>query len=439
MSKEKLKENIFVEKSEEIKNIEKDLNPSQKVQFKCWRCEKISERPLYSLQQKNYELLCANCARGLHSKQTKIEKYGSVSYQNLEKRKQTLKQKYGENYNQVLYQKSVEGLKKKYDIENPSSLKFVKEKKKQKCLAKYGVDNNFKAEEIKEKSRQTCLEKYGTEYASQCEEIKEKQAITNLERWGFKSTAQNPEIKEKAKNTCLQKYGENYQSLQKEKRSNTNLKKYKTKYIFNSVYFKEKRKQTNLEKYNCEWSQQNPEIRQRQICTQKETLSKRTKEEWEEIKKKSLVSRRKTLEKRTLEKDLEIRRKSSKHYVYENMNFASSWELALWIYAKDHNEFIEKEPVVLNYTVNDVVHHYIPDFKYKNQLVEIKGDHFFDKEGNMILPFDHTKDYLMEAKHQCGLKNHVQFWTSKDIKPILDYICQKYGKDYLKQFKNLDT
>ena len=62
----------------------------------------------------------------------------------------------------------------------------------------------------------------------------------------------------------------------------------------------------------------------------------------------------------------------------------------------------------------------------------------------MICPYTqkensrHTKDWYddqFEAKHQCMIKNNVKILTSIDMKPILKYIKDKYGKDYLKSFK----
>lgn len=62
------------------------------------------------------------------------------------------------------------------------------------------------------------------------------------------------------------------------------------------------------------------------------------------MKEKSL---KETLSKRTDEEWREIRRKACKKYNYEGQMFDSSWELALWIYAKDHNEEIERDPYCL--------------------------------------------------------------------------------------------
>jgi len=55
----------------------------------------------------------------------------------------------------------------------------------------------------------------------------------------------------------------------------------------------------------------------------------------------------------------------------------------------------------------------------------------------MICPWDETKNKIYAAKYQCMLDNNVKILKEEDIKPILKYITEKYGKDYLKQFKML--
>ena len=150
---------------------------------------------------------------------------------------------------------------------------------------------------------------------------------------------------------------------------------------------------------------------------------------------KSYLSRRLEIQKsRTKEYWRELRSKSHHEYLYEGLDFDSSWELALWIYAKDHNLDIEREPVMLEYEVNGKVKKYFPDFRLNGALIEVKGDHFF-KNGKMICPFDESLNSVYEAKHQCGLKNKVKFWSSEEMKPILEYIENRYTKDYLELFK----
>lgn len=132
----------------------------------------------------------------------------------------------------------------------------------------------------------------------------------------------------------------------------------------------------------------------------------------------------------------------SKKYLYENTSFDSSWELAVWIYAIDHNEAIQRLPIQLYFMWNNEKHFYTPDFLYKGQLIEIKGSQFLDKNHNLTSPYlkNHkeirTQDYY-KAIQDCIEKNNVQLWSSTEIKPFLNYIKKMYGKDYLKQFKQI--
>ena len=71
---------------------------------------------------------------------------------------------------------------------------------------------------------------------------------------------------------------------------------------------------------------------------------------------------------------------------------------------------------------------------------ELKGDHFFENKnpnGKMICPYDHSKDDLYEAKHQCMLKNSVIIVTSKEYAMFQLYVETTYGKNYWKKFKHM--
>ena len=143
---------------------------------------------------------------------------------------------------------------------------------------------------------------------------------------------------------------------------------------------------------------------------------------------------------------------SKNRYKYCDTYFDSAWELALWIYAKDHNEEIIREPIRLEFIYGGKPRKYYPDFKYKGKLIEIKGNHYFlnnDPSKRMIFPYNkiHSNaplltpkekqymDDLYEAKHQCGLKHGVEFWSKKEMEPYMKYIDSKYGSSYLVQFK----
>jgi len=57
---------------------------------------------------------------------------------------------------------------------------------------------------------------------------------------------------------------------------------------------------------------------------------------------------------------------------------------------------------------------------------------FFNENDELINPFNNE---LNLEKYQCMLDNNVKILREKDIKPILEYINNNYGKNYLKQFK----
>lgn len=263
--------------------------------------------------------------------------------------------------------------------------KDIQEKRKQTMLERYGVEYCTQSIKGLEKIKNTKRQKYGEDFNKK---ITDKSRRTTLERYGKKSAMQLEQFKEKSKQTCLERYG--------------------TEYSFQATVVREKIKKTCLEKYGVEYSSQSKQIRKR-VSETRQNFS--------------------------LEKMREIRSKAVNKYIYEDQKFDSKWELALWIYAEDHNEAIEKEPCCFEYELNGKKHKYIPDFRYKGNLLEIKGDQFFDKNEKMINPFCREMDELYEAKHQCGLKNNVIFWREKDLQFVLDYIKEKYTLNYLNLFK----
>lgn len=100
--------------------------------------------------------------------------------ENVEKRKQGVLKKYGvdnifktENFVKKSFQK-------KYNIDNPSQLDWVKDKKEKTFQNHFNVNNSFKSPEIKEKIRNTNLQKYGVENPSQNLDILQKSKLTRL-------------------------------------------------------------------------------------------------------------------------------------------------------------------------------------------------------------------------------------------------------------------
>lgn len=263
-------------------------------------------------------------------KNTKLERYGDVNYNNRLKYKETCLQRYGEsNIFKTAQFKS-------------NMIKLNRQK--------YGCDWNSQSEEIKNKKLKTCQEHFGVNCSFQAEKVKEKIKNTNINKIGVEYPTQNPDILKKQKET--------------------NLRKYNREYGFDY----EKSKKYYMNTFGVEYYTQTQEFH----------------------------------------------KKSKKHYIYENETFDSFPELCVFIYAKENNISIERCPVKFEYSYNQCIHYYFPDFKYDGRLIEIKGNHFFENN-KMINPYDRTQDDKYDAKYKCGLEHHVEFWLEKDYKFALDY------------------
>ena len=251
-------------------------------------------------------------------------------------------------------------------------------------LDKYGYKTSFSTKETQDKVKQTIKEKYDVTNPFQSEQIKEKIKQNNIKKYGVENPQQRPDVQEKTKNTCLERYGTEYAIKSDEiqnKIKQTCINKYGVENVFASDYGKQKIKETCLQKYGCENPQQNREI-------QIKTLS---------------------------------------HYKYNDINFDSSWELAVYIYCIDYNIYIEREPIRLEYiNSKGKKSYYFPDFMINNQIIEIKGPQFLDENGNL----------KNKEKQQCMKENNVFLWTIKDVQPYLDYCINKYQDKYwYKQYK----
>lgn len=137
-----------------------------------------------------------------------------------------------------------------------------------------------------------------------------------------------------------------------------------------------------------------------------------------------------------------IQSKAKQKYVYDNLLFDSGPEVAFYICLADHGIRFEYQPKrFIPYIVDGITHHYCPDFylfdefEGRKGFVEIKGDHFFKEDGTMQNPFDHTKDYLAESKHQCMLKNGVHILRSYQYSKYVEYVSKKYGTSYICSLK----
>lgn len=296
----------------------------------------------------------------------------------------------------------------------------IQEKRKKTCLEKYGVDNVFKSDEFKEKKIKATSKIKEEHFFQEKDDVLDVPKIDEekhldylkglkLTKWELRSKEESQNIVDKREQTFLKKYGTKCAAQVdefKQKMQQTCLEKYGVANPLSSEKVKEKIKQTNNKRYGGNSPLCNPTVQEKRL--------------------------------KTFEKNKKNRSKINR-YFFDSVCFDSSWELAVWIYCKDKNITIEREPTMLEYLARNKVRHYIPDFCIDGCLVEIKGNQFFDKNGNLINHFNREYDDIAKEKQKCMASNNVQIWKFEEIKHILIYIKNKYGKNYLKNFKTKVT
>jgi len=98
----------------------------------------------------------------------------------------------------------------------------------------------------------------------------------------------------------------------------------------------------------------------------------------------------------------------------------SSWELAWVIYQLEHNIKFERNHQGFEYEFEGIKHKYYPDFKMEDgSYTEIKG-----------FVSDRYKAKM------ASFKGVLFVLGLKEIKFYIDYVSQKYGKDFVKLYKN---
>jgi len=193
--------------------------------------------------------------------------------------------------------------------------------------------------------------------------------------------------------------------------------KYGVDCIGSSAEIQSKVKKTNIERYGCESALANPKVREkgRKTCIERYGVEYAIQNK-------------------------EFFRKQQKRYSYNGTTFHSSWELAYYIWLTDNNIEFEYQPdVTFEYFVGDKRYIYHPDFLVDGEIIEIKGNQFFkNKNVNEVLinPFDSTEDVKEQSKQECMRNNNVKIISETEIRPYIDYVKNKYGKDYLKSFSN---
>lgn len=262
-------------------------------------------------------------------------------------------------------------------------------------IIRYGSTTPLQNKEIRNEINKHNLETYGTKHVVDSTYFAEKRIKTCQTNFGVDYPMQSSTVQAKSKKTCKEIYGVEYvlqSDHAKYKGKETSHKLYGTDYPMQSEIVKEKSRSTFQNHYGVNAPAQCPEIR----------------------------------------------RKQQLRYTYNGISFDSIYEIAYYIWLTDHHIVFEYEPNVrFKYEFDKKEHWYMPDFKIDKQYVEIKGDHFFKDDGTMQNPWDHALDDLYEAKHKCMLANDVKIIRISEMAEILDYISTTYGKNYLKQFRNV--
>ena len=303
--------------------------------------------------------------------------------------------------------------------------KEVQEQKTMSLIATHGPDWKKKWHE---KVCGTKLRHFGDEKFNNSQQMVQ----TKLER-----SSDDPRyfqrIAEKTKLTNLERHGNsNYNNCKQIVA--TRLKN--NDGIYESVKSQEKKKQTCLKKFGVEWALQSETCKQKAKATCKQRYSVEHCMQSDDIQKKAQQT---CLEKYGCEhpaQNHDIRLKSSQRYGFQGRSFDSAPELSLFIYLTDKNIPFEYQPAIkFSYKHDDKLHFFMPDFEIDGKLVELKGDQFLKEDGTWQCPWDHSRDSLYEAKHQCAIRNNVEVWTKNDYMRFIAYVEQNYGKSYLQSFR----
>ena len=268
-------------------------------------------------------------------------------------------------------------------------------------IKKYGVRNQFQRKEIHDKGI----------IAANTEEAKQHRKETCLIKYNGECPTADKTVFEKSKTTRIQNNGQYWTDNMLNKSKETKFRLYNDENYNN----REQAKETCILKYNVPHPMLNKDISNK-LC------GKLTEEEKQNRQNKTRITSLLKYNTESPNQCHEIICKMRKKYIYNNLKFDSSWEVAYYIWLKDHNIEFEYQPdISFEYEYNGKIHKYFPDFKINNLFYEIKGGHLLKK---MLI-----SNTLDNAKYNCMLKNNITIIS--DCAEYLNYIKEKYGKLFL--------
>lgn len=215
------------------------------------------------------------------------------------------------------------------------------------------------------------------------------------------------EVIAKREKTNKIKYGDNWKKVISQKQQNSMIEKYGAKQTMLVPELKSKVEKTQTEKYGG-------------IGFASEEIHKKTIESG---KRNNSYKKRSFWKNKTDEEIKKIVSRMGKRYTYKNLKFDSSWELAYYIYNEDNGILLERESKIITYfDENNKEHKYVVDFSNNEKNIEIKSKFLIKKmEGTKKLEI---------------IRDNCEIISNNEIKFYLNYVKNKYGNNYLNNFRN---
>lgn len=231
--------------------------------------------------------------------------------------------------------------------------------------------------------------------------------------------------------TCLK------QSCQNKMREIKSINRYGCKNVSQAKEIQEKKKKLSLEKFGTTTPLKNEKIKNKI----RESLESHYGKDYSKVINKERI---KTFKKKygveNPSQVKEFQSKKSTRYKYDGYNFRSSYELIFYLYCKELNLNVEYESISIPYKdYEGIIHYYYPDFIVDDQLIEIKGDHLLDDEGNLnssIYDNSEKQKEIDKCKQKCMEENKVVVLKKEDISKIKEKISNKYSENFLKNLKS---
>lgn len=272
---------------------------------------------------------------------------------------------------------------------------------------KYGYGNYFSddgADILRQQAKRTATDRFSKILNNLKIKYNVDDSITNI--------SQIREIKQKVKETAQLKYGVNNNFLVADdtgllKRMWTCMNKYHVFSPLQNADIQQKLKNTCLTKYGYANPTQCPEIREKSKATNLVIYGV-------EYPIQAIA----------------IQHKSRAKYHYDGLPFDSSWEIAYYIYLRDHHVRFKYHATTFAYysPTDNKWHVYECDFTlFNHTYVEIKGGHLY----NEMLNDKTSKNYY---KYLCMVQHNVHIIT--DPSKYITYVNRNYGSKYLRQFRN---